>query len=324
MKQVHLYYGEEDFLIDEEIKKLRQKIIKPSFETMNFERLDGGAEDVISKIISFVGTPSMLGGERLLVVENAYFLKEKGKDEEMKELEEFLRGMPDDITVVFSSWGPVDKRMKMYKLIADLGEAREFKSFAEWEQEKLLSWIVDRVKGEGKTIGSHAARLLTEISGNNLRALYSEIQKLVTYIGEKQSIEEQDVKALASSFGIGVFSLIGALRNKNIKSALRSVSMLLGNREEPVMLLAFLASQYRMMLEVKSLTSQGREYHEIAGILRASPYFVRKCGEGAENFSLVELVQDMELLHNADLKLKKGSPGDLTFELLVTELCGVK
>ncbi|MCX5726761.1 MAG: DNA polymerase III subunit delta [Candidatus Saganbacteria bacterium] len=179
------------------------------------------------------------------------------------------------------------------------------------------------VKGEGKSIGSHAARLLMEISGKNLRALYSEIQKLVTYIGEKHAIEEQDVKAIASSFGIGVFSLLGALRNKDIKTALHSVSMLLRNREEPVKLLGLLATQYRRMLEVKSLMGSSRDYREIAQVLNANPYFVRKCGEGAENFSLGELVKDMELLHNADLKLKKGSPGGLTFELLVLELCGV-
>ncbi|MCX5726762.1 MAG: hypothetical protein NT030_06275 [Candidatus Saganbacteria bacterium] len=121
MKQVYLYYGEEDFSIDEEIKKLKEKIIKPSFETMNFERLDGSAEDVISKIISFVGTPSMLGGERLLVVENAYFLKEKGNDEEMKELEEFLRGMPKDITVG-KRGGEIDRKPCCKAPHGDLGE----------------------------------------------------------------------------------------------------------------------------------------------------------------------------------------------------------
>lgn len=323
MKQVYLYYGEEDFLIDEEIKRLKANLIQPSTETMNFEKIDGSDEEVISKIINFVNTPSMLSGESLLVVENPGFLKgEKTAEEDMRELEGCIREMPKGVTLIFSYWGIIDRRKKIYKLINQVGEIREFKPFAEWEQEKLLSWIVSKVKLQKKSIGSHAARLLMETSGRNLRALSGEIEKLVTYIGEKAWIEEQDVRALASTGSIEVFALLSALRGKDLQGALHSVNKLLKNKEEPVRLLSLLATQYRMLLQVKSLEAEGRNFYEIAEILSANPYFVRKCGEGTKNFSIPELIRDLEFLYNVDLKLKRGNPPGLTLELLITELCG--
>jgi DNA polymerase-3 subunit delta len=180
---------------------------------------------------------------------------------------------------------------------------------------------VRRVKAAGKKIGSHAARLLLEISGRDLRSLSSEIEKLATYVGEREMIEKEDVEKLASSGEIISFSLLNALREKNLSRALEVYAGLVRNKEEAVPLLALLATQFRMLLQVKSLQNRRMDSYAIAKELKSSPFFVKKSLEAASHFSLEELLQSLDLLHEADIKLRSGENQTGIMELLFAELC---
>jgi len=326
---LHLFFGEEDFLIEEEISRLKARLGVSSQGFSGVEKIDG-EDGNVDGIINCVMTPSMLGGQRLIIVKNFKGIKpSKAQASEAKaadNLEGFLnclRNIPEGVTLVFYSVGSVDKRKKIYKAIDEAGDVREFKPFADWEQEKLLSWIVSRVKLQGKKIGSHAARLLVEISGKNLRSLSKEIEKLVTYIGERECIEEKDVRLLASSGQINAFYLSDAVRRKDPRRALDALRRLFKDREQPPRILGLLASEIRMLLQLKSLEGEGLNFWQMSERLHANHYFVKKCGEHLENFSLSELKNDISLLHEADLKLKTGIvPAQLMLEMVVVDLCG--
>ncbi len=325
---LYLFYGEEDFLIEEEIGKLKGELGISSSGFSGIERIDG-EEGNFDSIISSVMTPTMLGGQRLIVVKDFKGLKpSKSQNAETKTgggLPEFLnclRNIPPGATLVFYSAGSVDKRRKLYKVIEEIGVVREFKLFSDWEQEKLLSWIVSRVKLFGKKIGSHAARLLVEISGKNLRSLAKEIEKLTTYVGEGEWIEEKDVRLLASSGQINAFFLADAVRRKDETAALNALRQLIKDREPPVRLLGFLAREIRMLLQIRSLKDEGLSVWQMADRLHANQYFVKKCAEFIHNFTVTELKKDIELLHHADVKLKTGLlPPELVLEMLILDIC---
>jgi DNA polymerase-3 subunit delta len=320
VSSIQLFHGAEDFLIDEEITKLKEKALSSGTGGMNFEIVDGASASM-EQMVNSVSSAPLLGGEKVIVIKDPLFLKsakrrrkktkaeaddEAAVGEDLGPFRAIIENIPDGIRIIFVVYGNVDRRRRAFKLIDGAGEVREFKPFAEWEQEKLLSWIVSRVKLQGKKIGSHAARLLMETSGSNLRALSQEIAKLVTYIGEKEGIEEPDVAALASEGRMSVFSLISSLRDRNLKVSLESLARLMREKEEPIALLGLMASQFRMLLQVKSLQEQGLSEREIAMKLGANFFFVKKSAERSHNFSLAELIRIMELLHKADLRIKRG------------------
>lgn len=310
---VSLYYGDEDFLIDEEVSRARSAIA-PGGDGMNYEVLDGSSATAEQLVNSIMSSP-FLGGGKLVVV--------KDLPQFEPELTGILGKVPQGVHVIFSVRGSVDKRKKLFKLIDRVGEVKEFRPFAEWEQEKLLAWIVKRVSSSGKSIGSHAARLLMETSGANMRALALEIEKLATYVGERAAIEEDDVRALASAGRLSVFSLIEAVRKRDLRASLEALSRLIRDREDPHALLGLMARQLRMMLQVKSLKQARRDYQEIAGILGERPFFVRKSLEGADNFSLEELKRSLDLLHKADLDMKSGySSVHTILEVAIIEIVG--
>ncbi|MBI5078802.1 DNA polymerase III subunit delta [Candidatus Saganbacteria bacterium] len=282
--------------------------------SLNIECLDGG-DLSLETLSAAVNSSPLLGGEKLVIVRNP-----KITPENQEIYLTLIKNMPPGIKLVFAA-RTADKRTKFYRYIEEKGEVREFKTFAPWEQRALTEWIIDRAGKSGKSISEEGARVLQETCGNNLRVLSSEIEKLATFIGERGEIGEDEVKRLASPGEINAFALLDALREKNIKQSLSLFQNLLKNKEDPFQLLSLLATQYRLMLQIKSLDGKESDPKRIAGIVHGSPYFVKKCMEKIDAFTTKELKEDMENLLEANLKMKTGEPPAVIFELLLTSLC---
>jgi DNA polymerase-3 subunit delta len=306
--QVFLFYGEEDFLIQERIAELKKEIADPS---LNIEQIDGENPDM-EKIISALQTQPLLLGGKLLIIKNANL-----KDPLWENLIPVFNAIPQGTRVVFQA-SAVDRRSKIFKLLDKIGEVCEFKPFTDWEQDQVIAWITRRVRSSSKEISRPAAVKLQEICGNTLSKLSSEINKLITYIGERGEIKEEDVNALASPGQISVFALSDAVADKNLKGSLCAFRLLQRNKIELFPVLGMLANRYRIMLMGKQI----KDPIKIAQTLKASPYYVKKCLSNAGKFSSEELRRNLELLLETDLKLKSGEQQIPTFELLLTGLCG--
>jgi DNA polymerase III subunit delta len=302
---VHLFFGDEDYLLDQRIKELKARLADPD---LNYLELDG-AKTTFTEINSALQTPSLLGGERLVVIVDLKVAAD-GQEQYLT----LLNGLAPGVTVVLKN-PKIDPRTKLFKFIAAAGEVGEFKPFAPWEEERLAAWVEAAAGRAGKKIGRAAARLLIEISGPELRALTNEIEKLATYVGDRAEIGEEAVLAGAAAGRKTAFDLLEALRQKDLPRVLRIFQLLLRNKEELLPLLGLLASQYRLMLQLKAAGGN-------AAAVKASPYFARKCSEQLHRFSPAELQKALEQLLAASLKLKSGEDQGISFELLLAGLCG--
>ncbi len=301
--RIYLFHGEEDFLIDEKIKGLKA-------EFANHETLDG--ENITLESLSgALCSYSLFGGEKLVIIRDLEI------DAENQEgIISLLKNIPPGTAAAFYLSG-IDKRSKFFKWISEHGEIEEFKTFAPWEQHELTRWVRDRAR-----ITEGAARLLIEVCGNNLRLLASEIEKLITYAGERGEIQGKDVEALASPGEISAFALLDALRAKDLDSSLSLFQVLLRNGEDLFSLLGLFAAQYRLMLQIKSLPEREREPGRMAKVIKGSPYFIRRCCDNLGRFTLEELKEDLFRLADTSLQLKTGAQQPVVFELLLASLCG--
>jgi len=311
MSDIKLLFGEEDFLVDEELNRLKAG----KSGELSLERISGDKKNT-EKILSALTSLPMLISNKLVIVDG---LEYDEKNE--KKLFEALQNLDKSISVIFVQYGSVDKRKKFYKLMEKIGEVKEFKGYSEWEQDKVLAWLVARVRHYSRSITGAAANLLVETVGANLRMLDKEIEKISTYIGNRKQIEEGDVLKLASSGEIDSFSLSNAMRDKDIREAMKTLQKLFRENEDPHMLIGMLAKLYRMLLSVKYLENKGKGQYDIANMLGSKPFFVKKCMEKTPRFTLEELQRNIKLLHEADLRMKSGYSPRLTLEMLIPELC---
>jgi DNA polymerase-3 subunit delta len=302
---IFLFYGEEDFLIDEKIKEFRSRFSA-------HELLDG-------EKLSLTALSDSLCGGSLFAADKLVVLREAKIDDQAAVIA-LLQNLSDGTSVVFAA-SSADKRTKLYKWIAEHGEIFEFKTFAPWEQDELARWIAVKVKARGKSISREAGFRLQEICGSNLRLLDGEIEKIVTFIGERAEITEGDVEGLAAAGETSAFALMDALRGKDLRKSLSLFQALMRDKADVFSLLGLLASQYRLMLQIKSVADREKDPNRLARLVGGNPYYVRKCAAGISRFTLAELRQALAAILAAGLKFKTGENQPVNFELLLSDLC---
>jgi DNA polymerase-3 subunit delta len=317
MYKIYYFYGEEDFLMDEEVKRI---ILKAQGAGFSIDKFDGRLQGFDVMLQSLLGD-SLFGSQKLILIDN--FDQIKGAESISENFLVYLKQIGDDRIVVLTA-KTLDKRKKSYKLLNSMKGIHifEFRSFAPWEEAEVINWITQRVAQSGKKIDRDSALYLFETAGRNLRFQKSEIEKIITYIGNRDAITKEDIKKISSRKPEDVFALLSALGSKQAAAAVKMINQLLLDGEEPLQILGLLATQYRLLLQMKTLGQSILSSEQAARALSASPYFVKKTYPFLKNFSLSELKAALTKLADADLDLKRsGRPPHLIFELLFTDLC---
>lgn len=298
-----LFYGAEDFLIEEKVREIAGRFS----EVARFEEEALTAE----KLVALLGGGSLFGGQKLLI-----FRLTDLTDPLWDGLIPYLAGN----RVIFwaDKLGRGESKLRQY--LKREAEGQEFKTFTDWEQEALASWLIRRVEQAGKKLPPPAAQLLLSITGNNLRALVTEINKLITYIGERAAISEDDVLALASPGQLSVFALTDAIIDKNGARALAAWQNLRRNRFDLAPFLSLLVTNFRVLAALKSVPDINRVSRE----LNTGLYFVKKLLNKTSRFSQEELANDLKLILETNLKIRNGEAEVPAVELLVASLCAAK
>lgn len=314
MKNLYYFYGSEDFLISEEVQKIR-KAVSGSGQPMI--KVEGYTPDTIGikELAGQLCTVSLFSENRLVVLSDF-------DDEELLLILEKCGNFSDSLTVIIIS-EKADKRTRLYKVLNDIAQVKEFKPFAEWENKKIIDWIVSKAAVAGKKIDPKAAELLNEISGPSLRQISSELDKLATYIGERAAINIDDVDALAVSGELGAFALENALAERDLKSAIFYLNKSLRAKEPVQMLISRIASRMRTYLMIKSLKMKKMTDGKIISELSMNPYYYERCSKSAELYSAEEMINAIRLLSETDVQLKSTSRDPrIAMELLLADMIG--
>lgn len=190
----YFFHGEETFLAEEFIQRLKKALISPDVEGFNLERFDL-TEHTWSEVLDLARTrPVFFSSWRIIVVEIPVSISALSPADK-KMLEDYLEASPPSQTVLVLVYpGRLRKTSALYKFLHAFPKTvilpKEVKPL---KDRALLSWISRRFEQEGRRATVDALRRLAELTGNDLRQLHNEIQKIVTYAGEKRIVEPDDV-----------------------------------------------------------------------------------------------------------------------------------
>lgn len=191
----------------------------------------------------------------------------------------------------------------------------------------LPRWIADRARKQyAANLSQAAARELAQLVGSDLRALDSEIAKVVSYAEPGHQIEVEDVRALVSGGGLGIFEFHDAVAERRPAAALAAAHRFMAGGTDPAEVFAQLAGLVRRLLIVKELAAQRRSVSREAPAfgLTTSPYALDKLQRQAATLSAADLERAYRLLRDTDIAIKTGKmdPG-LAVELAVAQLVGL-
>lgn len=154
-----------------------------------------------------------------------------------------------------------------------------------------------------------------------------EVEKLVCYKYYDEGITAADVEELCIvQIQNQIFDMVEAVAQKNQKRALELYYNLLALKEAPMKILALIARQFHMLLQVKEMKSKGYQEGEIASRTGLNPYFLKKKYiPQASRFKQLQLEAALRTCVAAEESVKTGRmPDVLGVELIIVGLSAEK
>lgn len=309
---IYYFYGEEEYLIGEEIKKIKEKIFLPGSGNDDTERFSSSGNDIES-IMPQLKMSSLFSPKRLVILQDY-------DDSDYEAVLASGKDFPDSLSIIMVS-DKANNKSAFFKTLQKTATVKEFKPFAEWEETRLVSWIVTRAASLSKKMAPDVASTLIGISGSSLQKLSSELDKIATYIGERKEITERDINDLATSGDISAFAIENAYAERDLKEAISTLAVSLRSKEAPVAILAKIYSRARLFLRIKCLRERKLSRDSIIQELGMNPYYFKRCETGADSYTKEELVKALASVLKADIALKNSSQSpQVLLELLFVDL----
>ncbi|PID39607.1 MAG: hypothetical protein CR984_06390 [Proteobacteria bacterium] len=172
--------------------------------------------------------------------------------------DDMAAGFPDGHRLVITT-DFVDRRKALYKkidesgLIVDCNVPKGETRADRMAREAVMQAAIDEgLAGSGKKIAIDARNRLIRLTGFDLRILGTNLEKLVDFTGDRQTISEADVTAvLQRSRKDPIFEFTNALAERNLNAMLGLMQSLLEDGMHPLQLLAAAANQLRRLLLAK-------------------------------------------------------------------------
>ncbi|MBR0599516.1 DNA polymerase III subunit delta [Sinanaerobacter chloroacetimidivorans] len=327
LKNLLLFYGKEEYLIQWAIDAIVNRYVNPACRELDFFKLDGPTVTV-DQIIQNCETLAMMSRQRVVLIRDFKLLegtktKSIGEDDE-KRLADYLKNLPDSCMLILTSEN-TDKRKKLLKVIAETGSVYEFN---ELDERSLKSFIEKKFKEAGKTAKAPVIAEFIASSGYydketdyTLYNLDNDIKKAVAHT-EGNEILLKDIKdTVSGNLDTNVFSMMDSLSKGRKEEAYQLLHNLLLSGEKEYMLLSLICSNFELILSVKEMREEGCSLQDMKDYLGIHEFRIRKAMEFSERFSLKHLTRVLQKAYEVDKNIKTGFlDSSLALEMFIAEI----
>lgn len=305
LQSFYLLASPESYLIEEQLAALREKFSTGSGD-FNWINLSDSTEDFWQELKRAVFAVSMMAGRKFVLVDCERLFQEKTRYDER--LSELLENDLREVTVIFLVKGSVDGR---YKLVRQVKKQGEYFKLTPPKYQQLDSWIEEKFHSQGKQVEPKLVQYLEYLFDNKLQALNQEIEKLITLNMEEDYIDFNTSRYILSRGGFHtdqiIFELLDNWTEGKITRAVRFYRRLVQSGEEPLMILAMIHRQLRLLLVVKELREEENLAPEaIARKIEEHSYPVKKCYRQTPQLSYSQLESALENLLEVNRKIVTG------------------
>lgn len=315
-KKVYALYGEEEYLVSQYKNNLVRVLTEVTdlselSGNMNFLKISGECKDY-SQVASFSQTLPFFANRRVILLDGTKALAKAGD-----ELSGIIESAPDTTFFIIAD-EKVDKKLKIYKTIDNIGHLAEMKR---QNEDDLGKWIVRRAAASDKKITVGAVNELIERTGKDMMSISNELEKLLSYCLDKDAIEVKDVTELVHmQISDNIFAMIDALGNRNQKKALALYYEMLEAKEAPAKILSLMGTAFTRIYCVKEMRGKGFDKKVIAEKMGLWARLIDGYISQSQKFSLVELKQAMEDCAEYSRRVHDGRLNDrMSVELLLVK-----
>ncbi len=324
----YVFHGADEFTRAETLADFKRRLGLPDTVDLNTTLLEGSGL-TLAELHHACDAIPFLAEKRLVIVKGLLtrLTPRKGQKlpttqkEYLAALADYLPRLPQTTRLVFVEERPLPARHPVLQL-AQREERGYVKRFDPPDAKALPRWIERHVRKHGGEIEPQAAQQLAAVVGADLRLLDQEIAKLVTYTDAERAITRADVDTVVPYAQAAiVFDLVDALGQRDGRTAAQMLHRLLDAGEHPLGLLAMIARQFRLLIQVKELKAEGATQRDIAKRLGIHPFPAGKLYNQATNFTTAQLEAVHRHLLDTDVVIKSGEiEAEVALDLLVAGL----
>lgn len=307
-------WGEESLLIDEAIQRIEVLVLDPTARDFNRD-LFYGDEAEAQRIVTAAQTLPWLTAQRLVLVRRAEALPRAADPT----LIAYCRKPSPSSCLIFTA-SKVEAGRGLFATLLKLPWVVRFRRLLPRE---LTTWVEQRVAAHGCRIAPKAVAGLIEATGNDLRTLASEIDKLVSFVGAGQVIGTESLAAVTGDVReTSAFELARLLTARDLAGALRAWEKFSSSGDYPGMALGAIIHQVRQLWRLKLMQHAGATPERIAAELNIPPFMVQRLSTQARGLDGMCLRQWLEALSEADQQLKRsGLAPQSVFARLMLRFC---
>lgn len=255
-------------------------------------------ETLLEKALEDLDTYGFLTSKKIIIIKNIETINQEEFERDIKHLYQYLSNPnPDNLLIITAK-----------KLNNTLKITKELKKNCEFIQVSMSK--EDFLKQELKDykLDSGVSKLLLEYCKDDITKLKNECIKLKAYKFNEKTISKKDVEDLCiEKLGDSqelTFAFTRSLAEKNKKDALLKYKELLAYNLEPYSIVGLLASQIRIIYQVKALEEENMSNAEIAKTLDKKPFYIQKTSELTRYYTKKELLELIIKLENIDIQIK--------------------
>jgi DNA polymerase-3 subunit delta len=327
----YIFHGDDTFTVTQTVADLKGRLAaEDPAADLNFSDLEG-ARLTLGGLEAAASALPFLGDRRLVVVHGLVGRCDPRSGDAAREtladgLKNYLPKMPPSTRLVFVE-GRLAKNNPVLRWAQGRGDDAVVKEYAAPRPADLPAWLRQRAQQRGGAIEAPAARALTDALTQDrsidLRRADTELEKLLTYAGDRP-VTAADVEALVTSISLeSIFRLVDALAERDGKAASTLLHEFLATGEHPLRLLALISRQVRLLARTRSLMDEGVTSAQLTAQLPVPPFVARKLERQARRFSLEFLSAAIRRVAEIDTDIKSGQMNDvMALDLFVAAMCG--
>ncbi len=316
-ERVYLFFGDENYLKKTYTNKLRKALVSEAAEMMNLDIFQGKKPES-QKILDSCETLPFMNDFRLVIVRDSELFIQ-GSKEDSEKIAGYVKSIPKSSILMFIE-DKVDKRGKLYKAVSQNGYCVECKVPSEKE---MCVWIEKKAKEKGLVIKRDVVLYFLRSVNIGMESALAELEKLSDYVGAGEILKRDVDEICAKSLEVKIFNMVAAIGNKKLKDALDIYNNMILMKESPIMILAMIARQFRIILQSKYLAEKGFYNADIAKKINQREFVISQCLSQAKNFKKKDLLKALDDCLKCDVNIKTGKIQDrLGVEMIIMKYGG--
>jgi len=320
LKSVYLLYGNERYLIDSLIKKIKKQFGE-LVQGINYVIID---DNNVNDLIFNIETPAFGYDKKIIIAKNTGLFKKKrkiSKEEEINsELEEFEEEQNslnkeigeyfknnieiiNEMAVIIFVEEKVEKNV-LYKAISENGVVCNIE---ELKPNQLITKLKNVCALYKVNVENSTLNYMIETCGTNLQYLMNEIRKLIEYAGENGTITVDAVEKLTiRQVESIIFELTDNLGNKNIGKAIEVLDNLIYQKEPVQKILIMLYNHFKKLYLCSIAMKLNKDIITALELKPNQTFLVSKYKKQVSYFKQDSLKRILEELIGIDYKSKVG------------------